>query len=121
MFDLKQELSECCGCSLSPDGLRTLSVNADLTSNPLTSVILTTGAIKIVSSVPTATGCNPTMPSPAAGIRAWGTHIQSTDVTGTAFQDSTLSGAELSGLVAECKAILLVGSGAGACSCGTGD
>jgi hypothetical protein len=121
VFDPNQELSECCGCSLSPDGLRTLSLDADLTSNPLTSVTLTTGVIKIVSSMPTATGCNPAMPSPASGIRAWATHIQNTDITETAFQDSTLSGAELSNLVAECKGILLVGSGRGTCSCGTGD
>src|SRR5215813_9108592 len=32
VFDPEQELTECCECFLSPDGLRTLSVNADLTA-----------------------------------------------------------------------------------------
>jgi hypothetical protein len=31
VFDPNQEISECCSCLLSPDGLRTLSVNTDLT------------------------------------------------------------------------------------------
>src|ERR1700686_5534348 len=36
VFDSSQELTECCSCLLTPDGLRTLSINGDLTSNPLT-------------------------------------------------------------------------------------
>src|ERR1700683_2607783 len=43
VFDENQELTECCSCLLTPDGLRTLSVNVDLTSHPLTGVILATG------------------------------------------------------------------------------
>jgi len=50
VFDPNQEMSECCECRLTPDGLRTLSVNSDLTSNPLTPVTLSTGLIKIVST-----------------------------------------------------------------------
>jgi hypothetical protein len=30
VFDENQELTECCSCLLTPDGLRTLSVNVDL-------------------------------------------------------------------------------------------
>ena len=41
VFDPEQELTECCSCLLTPDGLRTLSVNTNLTGNPLTGVILT--------------------------------------------------------------------------------
>ena len=44
VFDQNQEMSECCSCFLSPDGLRTLSVNTDITGNPLTGVILNTGS-----------------------------------------------------------------------------
>src|SRR5579872_920554 len=51
VFDPFQEMSECCGCLLTPDGLRTLSVNTDLTSNPLTGVTLQNGVIKIVSTL----------------------------------------------------------------------
>ena len=49
---------ECGSCYVSPDGLRTLSVNVDLTGNPLTGVTLSTGAIKIVST-PTKNGVCP--------------------------------------------------------------
>src|SRR5579864_8792532 len=47
VFDSQQEMSECCSCLLTPDGLRTLSVNGDLTSNPLTGVVLNTGLVKV--------------------------------------------------------------------------
>jgi len=43
VFYPNQELSECCSCLQTPDGLGTLSVDKDLTSNPLTGVTLTTG------------------------------------------------------------------------------
>src|SRR5580658_4269897 len=33
VFDPSQELSECCRCFVSPDGLRTLSVNTNLTGD----------------------------------------------------------------------------------------
>jgi hypothetical protein len=121
-----QQLAECCGCRLTPDGLLTLSINNDLTSNPLTPVTLHTGDIKIVSSFGYSTGCNPSKPVPTAGIRAWATHIQNASgsflaVTETEFSDSTLSAGELAQLVGKCKAILNNGSGFGVCSCGVGD
>ncbi len=121
VFDANQELSECCSCFTTPDGLVTLDINQDLDSNPLTGVILTTGAIKIVSSTtPRATDSV----KPAPGIRAWATHIQDPPrgrfVTETPFSDSTLSQAELNALQRQCHAIALVGSGRGVCGCGTG-
>ncbi len=125
VFDPNQELSECCSCYLSPDGLRTLSVNGDLTKNPLTGVTLTTGVIKIVSNVATSTFCPlPTkLNSIQGGVRGWATHIQNSNfaVTETASQDATLVAAEVNRLNAECSAIALDGSGTGTCSCGTGD
>jgi hypothetical protein len=123
VFSPDQELDECCGCPLTPDGLVTLDVNVDLTSNPLTTVTLNNGAIKIVSSTGYP-GCNPTKPAPVSGVRAWATHIQS-DVakseTETEFLDSNLSAAELSSLKSKCAGILITGSGHGVCTCGTGD
>jgi hypothetical protein len=117
-----QQLTECCGCLVTADGLVTISVNLDLTSNPLTGTTPTSGDIKIVSSKPTVTGCNPVMPSPAAGIRAWATHIQNGNkTTETAFSDATLSAGELSGLVKGCNTAITEGSGAGVCSCGLGE
>jgi len=125
VFDPNQELSECCSCLQTPDGLGTLSVDTDLTSNPLTGVTLTTGKIAVVSTVPVSGTC----PLPvlrlatAAAIRSWGTHIQNGNfaVTETASQDATLSAGELSRLGTQCYAIKIVGSGKGVCSCGTGD
>ena len=78
VFDQNQELNECCGCVVTPDGLRTLSVNTDLTSNPLTGVIPHTGVIKMVAadfaSNPT---CNAAYITPEGRISTWATHIQS--------------------------------------------
>jgi len=128
VFDVHQEMSECCACLVTPDGLRTLSVNTDLTSNPETGKILSDGIIKIVSTQTVGGGCPlpnaaGTFPTLAAGVRAWGTHIQNTNftLTETTYQDATLSNSELYNLGAECYAVQLVGSGAGICSCGTGD
>jgi hypothetical protein len=125
VYDPSQELTECCECFVSPDGLRTLSVNTDLTGNPLTGVILTTGVVKIVST-PTKGGTCPLLPvslAPVAGIRSWGTHVQngSFAITETASQDATLSAAELKRLTGQCYGIQLDGSKKGVCTCGTGD
>ena len=118
VFDPNQEMSECCACLVTPNGLLTLDINGDLTSNPLTGETLTTGAIEIVSS----TSSNPTAVKPAAGIRAWATHIQDASggpnsETETPFSDSNLSAGELKSLESKCSAIHLVGSGAGICTC----
>jgi hypothetical protein len=124
VFDPQQELTECCSCLLTPDGLRTLSVNTDLTSNPLTGVILKTGLIKLVSTIPVSNTCPlPTKVNAEPALRAWTTHIQNSGnaVTETASQDATLSAGEVNRLAAQCFAIKLDGSGSGICSCGTGD
>ncbi len=128
VFDVNEEMSECCSCYVSPDGLRTLSVDADLTSNPLTGTSLTGGVIKIVSTIagpdkscPSPTSSANLVPTPA--VRAWATHIQNTSytITETASQDATLSSTEEGNLASECRSIHNVGSGSGICSCGTGD
>jgi len=124
VFDPNQEMSECCSCFLSPDGLRTLSVNGDLTSNPLTGVVLNTGVVKIVSTATVGGTCPaPTNITPIAAVRAWDTHIENNGfaVTETNAQDSTLSANEVTRLNRQCSAIQLDGSGKGVCSCGTGD
>ncbi len=124
VFDPEQELTECCSCLLTPDGLRTLSVNTNLTGNPLTGVILSTGLIKLVSTIPVAGACPlPTRVNAEAALRSWTTHIQNGNFaeTETASQDATLSAGEVTRLQAECTAIKLDGSGRGICSCGTGD
>jgi hypothetical protein len=124
VFDPEQELTECCSCLLTPDGLRTLSVNTDVTGNPLTGVILKTGLIKIVSTIPVSNACPiPTKVNPEPAVRAWTTHIQNNNfgITETGSIDATLSAGEVNRLSAQCYAIKLDGSGRGVCNCGTGD
>jgi hypothetical protein len=119
IFDDHQEMSECCSCSLSPNSIRTISVNTDLTSNPLTGKTLSHGAIKIVSS--TCGDASKINATPA--LKSWATHIQNSNFTITEgeSQASTLSNGEVTALDAQCAAIELDGSGSGICSCGTGD
>lgn len=127
VFDADQQLSECCGCMETHNGLRTLSVRSNLTSNPLTGVVSTNGVIKIVSSLPGANGCDPTANvTPTANLRAWVTHIgtpvaSAWPMTETESSDSTLGASELSALQSQCGFVRILGSGQGTCSCGTGD
>lgn len=138
VIDSYQEISECCSCFLSPNGLRTLSVNTDLAGNPLNGVIHT-GTVSIVST----TTVNNTCPLPisitptAGGVRAWATHIDKTSSSfrllgqtvnfngyqGSAAdsQDATLSSTEQIQLQNQCNAVLIYGSGRGVCTCGYGD
>jgi hypothetical protein len=127
VFDADQQLTECCGCVETHNGLRTLSVRHDLTSNPLTGVVSTTGVIKIVSAAVNNSPCDPTSNvSPKANLRAWVTHIQNPvgtayPITETESSDSTLGATELANLQAQCDFVNILGSGHGICSCGYGD
>jgi hypothetical protein len=127
VFDADQQLSECCGCVETHNGLRTLSVRSNLTSNPLTGVVSRNGVIKIVSAAVNNSPCDPTSNvSPKANIRAWVTHVQNAvgtayPITETESSDSTLGATELANLQAQCAFVNILGSGQGICSCGTGD
>ena len=122
VFTPDQQLAECCGCPLSRNALLTLDIAANLIENPLTGVIPTAGAIKIVSSagatpagVPT---CDPAKLVPTPELRSWATHIQTGDVfTESEFLDATLSSAEVTLLQNRCRAIENNGSGQGICTC----
>lgn len=127
VFDADQQLTECCGCLETHNGLRTLSVRSNLTSNPLTGVVSRNGVIKIVSAAVNNSPCDPTSNvKPTANLRAWVTHIQnavgtSWPITETESSDSTLGATELANLQAQCAFVGILGSGQGLCSCGTGD
>jgi hypothetical protein len=128
VFDSGQEMNECCGCSVSQDaGMKTLSVNNDLTSNTLTGVKLTMGVIRVVpadlASNPT---CNAGTVTPSGLVLPWATHIQSFSpgTFSTTEVDSELrplSKDELSALESDCAFIQKLGSGHGVCTCGSGD
>ena len=77
VFDNDQQLTECCGCVETHNGLRTLSVQRDLTANPLTGKRPNNGMIKIVSAAVNNAPCDPTANvKPTVNLRAWVTHIQ---------------------------------------------
>jgi hypothetical protein len=131
VFDNDQQLTECCGCVETHNGLRTLSMKNNLTSNPLTGVFSANGVIKIVSAAVNNSPCDPTSNvAPKANLRAWGTHNQNFAVQGnikgfpiteTEFSDSALGATELANLQAQCAFLNILGSGHGICTCGTGD
>lgn len=127
VFAADQQLAECCGCIETHNGLRTLSLRSNLTSNPLTGVGLPTGVIKIVSAAVNNSPCDPTANvTPMANLRAWVTHVQNPvggayPITETESSPSTLGAMELANLQAQCSFIGILGSGAGVCTCGTGD
>jgi hypothetical protein len=128
VFDNDQQLSECCGCEVTANGLRTLSVGKNLTNNPLTGVVSNNGVIKIVSAAINNSPCDPTSNvRPVASVRAWGSHNQNKvgtayPVTETEFSDATLSEEELSfNLEEQCSFAQRLGSGHAICTCGTGD
>lgn len=127
VFDADQQLSECCGCVETHNGLRTLSVRFNLTSNPLTGVVSRNGVIKVVSAAVNNSPCDPTSNvSPKQNLRVWVTHIQNPvgsayPITETESSDSTLGATELANLQAQCAFIGILGSGQGVCTCGAGD
>lgn len=105
VFDDSEELTECCACTVTADGLTSEDVKTQLTANPLTGHVPTRGVIKVISS----SSSDPTAPKPQTGLRAWATHIQgSKPYTGpyvqteTTFADSNLGSAEQATLGALC-------------------
>lgn len=127
VFDNDQQLAECCGCITTPNGLRTLSVQNDLTNNTLTGQTLVNGSIKLVSAAVNASPCDPTSNvTPVPALRSWSTHVQDHEVGGypvteSTFTKATLSATELSILQADCYFANRLGSGQGTCTCGSGD
>jgi hypothetical protein len=64
VFAADQQLTECCSCPVTPNGLLTLSVRDDLNSNPLTGDVPDRGVVALLTSVPGATSeCDPTVPT----------------------------------------------------------
>ena len=114
VFDDSQELTECCSCGVTADGLLSESVRNQLTKNPLTGLVPTRGLIKVISSL-TESDVNTHFAknTPTAGLRGWSTHIQSVankyptgpapfSQTETAFSNSNLSTTEQSLLESLC-------------------
>lgn len=127
VFAADQQLSECCGCQVTPNGLRTLSLNTDLTANPLTGHAPTRGTVEVVpAEVPANSICDPTSYIPSGSLKIWSTHIQASTpgsfaTTETNPQVALLSNLDLPTVQAQCEFLNMLGSGQGTCTCGTGD
>jgi len=121
VFDSNQEMTECCACPITANGLLTLSVNNDLTDNPLTGFPPpVNGVIKIVSD--NRANCDATSPVPTPDLRAWATHLQRPVdgvlvTTEEEFEPAALQQDELSFLGQACSFVLFLGSGKGLCEC----
>ena len=120
VFDDSQELTECCSCFVSADGLLSESVKNQLTASPLTSIKPPRGVLKVISSSVNAGGPRNDYPTsnftntPTPGLRGWATHIQSVanknpfgpapySQTETELSDANLSAGEESMLELLCK------------------
>jgi len=97
VFDDSQELTQCCACVVTPDGILSEDVKTELTAYPLTGKVPARGVIKVISS----SSSDPTAPKPLTGLRGTATHIQrATPTSGayatteTAFADANLGSAE---------------------------
>lgn len=123
VFDQNEAMIECCGCSASIDDLRTLSLNSDLTPNPLTGRLSTRGTLKIVPADKlNNASCNPSTITPAGELDAWTLHLHSpTEMTESTFRPLVFTSAEQNFLQNTCAAIQELGTGQGICTCGTGD
>jgi hypothetical protein len=122
-FDPAEELISCCACSVTPDGLVSLSVRNSLISNPLTPAIPTSVVIKVVAT--TGGTCNAATASNLAhGALAWGTTLHQNTSTATPsyglteapFSFAELSAAEFAHITSTCGFIESNGSGFGICA-----
>jgi len=130
-FAPDEEILSCCSCPVTPNGLASLSVRRDLTSNTLTGIVPNSIVIKLYATVPVGGSCSNSAGSvgsatQATGMLAWGTtnHANNTggfSVTETAFTPAGLDPSELARLQSTCSFILAQGSGFGICnSCQVG-
>jgi hypothetical protein len=133
VFDDSQELSECCACEVTPDGLLSEDVATELTANPLTGKVDTRGVIKVISSASSSAAD----PEPTPGLRGWATHVQTATpsaltrtrtkggggaaatatMTESAFSDANLGQGEQTLLGELCYFAVYLGSGQAVCSC----
>jgi hypothetical protein len=129
-FSPDEQMVACCSCPVTPNGLVSLSVRNDLTSNTLTPATPTSIVVKLVATVPVGGSCTNSaaalsLAGLSPGLAAWGTKIHAfaggTGGTETAFAGAILSQGELNRLRSLCNFIIGNGSGFGICrSCRLG-
>jgi hypothetical protein len=121
-FDPAEELISCCTCSVTPNGLQSLSVLKSLIVNPLTPAVPTSVVIKAVATTGTCNAAAPTFTTLAPGLLGWGTTLHQAPgatttygLTEKPFANAFLSAAELSHITSTCAFIQSNGSGFGIC------
>jgi hypothetical protein len=124
VFAEDQQLIACCTCPLTPNHLKTLSVQKDLISNTLTPGVPIGVTIALLAS---QGKCNASAPGNlVSGLRAWGTTIHAAPGGGffgaeTEFSQVGLSADELTKLTSYCGFIQADGTSFGICgSCRQG-
>jgi len=117
VFDDSEELTECCSCPITPDGLLSEDVKTQLTANPLSGPVRTRGVIKVVAD----SDGNVDAPSPTPGLHGFATHIQKAAsgfaITETPLADANYGSYEAGALGPICKILLELGTGYGSCTC----
>jgi len=139
VFDDIQQLQECCSCLVTADGVRTLSTINDLTKNPaFNGAKMSLGAIKVVGSETFFGTCFSKIAAEldpgglAEGLKAWINHAETiatnlppfgftTSTSVDEFANAPLDVGELEELTINCRQLFAQASGAGVCTCGSGD
>jgi hypothetical protein len=125
-FSPDEQLISCCACTVTPNGLVSLSARNDLISNTLTPAVPNSIVIKLLSTV--GGPCSASAPGTLApGLAAWGTTLHSQvgsagfAVTETAFTPASFGETERARIRALCGFIQSNGSRFGVCrSCQSG-
>ena len=123
-FDPSEEMLSCCTCSVTPNGLVSLSVLNSLRAHTLTGEKPSSMVIKLIATTNTGAACDASNVSFAQigpGMRAWGTTLHALPgsgfgVTENKFSQGILSQAELAHLTSFCGFIEGNGTGAGICA-----
>ena len=124
VFDQGQQMSACCGCNVSRDGLLELSYSHDLLANPLTGTRSSSGTVAVIAADPAA---NPTCDAgsivPSGHLLTWSAATEalghdSYAVSEVPGADAPLADIELANVQAQCAFVRILGSGHGQCSCG---
>jgi len=116
-----QELTECCSCPISNNGLLTFQLLAATVNPGDGGDIPVSGSIDIIAdSTSDCTDAAAAAPTPTPTLRAWATHVNvdttgTFDVTETPFVDATLSSGQLAEAAGRCAAIQANDSGHGLC------
>lgn len=126
VFAEDQQLIACCTCPLTPNHLKTLSVQKDLINNTLTPGVPKGVTIALLAT-DTSQPCDAASPGPfVSGLRAWGTTLHAAPgggyaVTERPFSQADVGGTELDKMASFCGFIQANGSKYGICgSCREG-